>query len=175
MSDGISLFDEISTKEYFLPWIAPNSRLSIAAGVVATSTTSDQSAAAQEMTADTTTNATESSANTTEKQLPLATALQALLKFAYSRCASTIIGYCRLLRAGIGWISGGNNESEPTVTRFDAIVEMTNVSDGSAIHEHTFSNFRQPDIVFASGNSTTINGKMTVTTEDGPTEDDLYT
>ncbi|MEW6603673.1 MAG: hypothetical protein AB1351_03155, partial [Thermoproteota archaeon] len=70
-----------------------------------------------------------------------------------------------------GPLFGGNNQSEPTITRFDAIVEMTNVSDGTSLHEHTFSNFRQSNIVFTSGNSTIINGTMTVITEDGPTED----
>src|SRR5690606_7501357 len=70
-----------------------------------------------------------------------------------------------------GSLFGGNNQSDPTITRFDAIVEMTSITNGTLSHEHTFSNFRQSDIVFTAGNATTINGTMTVTTEDGPTED----
>ncbi|HEX7033081.1 MAG TPA: hypothetical protein VF172_08780 [Nitrososphaera sp.] len=70
-----------------------------------------------------------------------------------------------------GPLFGGSNQSEPTITRFDAIVEMTRITNGTMSHEHTFSNFRQSDIVFTPGNSTTINGTMTVITEDGPTED----
>lgn len=149
--------------------------LSIAAvGVVTASVTSDQSAAAQEMTTNTTTNATESSANnttgtTTAASDSLAGIIASLQIHDALAPEWVTAGYWEL--ESDGPLFGGNNQSEPTVTRFDAIVEMTNVSDGSGMHEHTFSNFRQSDIVFASGNSTTINGTMTVTTEDGPTED----
>jgi hypothetical protein len=65
---------------------------------------------------------------------------------------------------------GGTNETEPTVTNFDAIVEMTRLADGTFLHTHTFSNFRQSGIVHTAENTTTINGTATVVTEEGPTE-----
>jgi hypothetical protein len=65
---------------------------------------------------------------------------------------------------------GGTNETEPTVNSFDAVVEMTRIADGTFLHTHTFSDFRQSDILFAEGNTTTINGTATVVTEEGPTE-----
>ena len=69
-----------------------------------------------------------------------------------------------------GPLLGGNNETRPTVTNFDGIVEMTHLADGTALHSHTFSDFRQSDIVFTAENTTTINGTMTVTLEEGPVE-----
>ena len=66
---------------------------------------------------------------------------------------------------------GGGNGSEPTVTNFSGIVEMVRLSNGTFLHEHTLSDFVQSDILYAAENTTTINGTMTVTTEDGPTED----
>jgi hypothetical protein len=65
---------------------------------------------------------------------------------------------------------GGTNETEPTVNSFDAVVEMTQYADGMSLHTHTISDFRQSDILFAEGNTTTINGTATVVTEEGPTE-----
>jgi hypothetical protein len=65
---------------------------------------------------------------------------------------------------------GGTTETRPTVTNFDAIVEMTHLADGTALHSHTFSDFRQSDIVSAAENTTTISGTMTVTLEEGPVE-----
>lgn len=67
-------------------------------------------------------------------------------------------------------IFGGSNGSEPTVTNFSGIVEMVRLSNGTFLHEHTLSDFVQTDIVYSAENTTTINGTMTVTTEDGPTE-----
>jgi hypothetical protein len=66
--------------------------------------------------------------------------------------------------------AGGTTETRPTVTSFDAIVEMVHLADGSALHSHTFSDFRQSDIVSAAENTTTISGTMTVTLEEGPVE-----
>ena len=60
----------------------------------------------------------------------------------------------------------GANETEPTVTGFYAIVEMTRFDDGTFRHDHRFSDFRQSDILFTAQNTTTINGTMTVVTED---------
>jgi hypothetical protein len=68
-------------------------------------------------------------------------------------------------------IFGGGNGSEPMVTNFSGIVEMVRLSNGTFLHEHMLSDFVQTDIVYSAENTTTINGTMTVTTEDGPTED----
>jgi hypothetical protein len=65
---------------------------------------------------------------------------------------------------------GGTNETEPTVNSFDAVVEMTRIADGTFLHTHMISDFRESDILFAEGNTTTINGTATVVTEEGPTE-----
>jgi hypothetical protein len=62
------------------------------------------------------------------------------------------------------------NETEPTVTNFYAIVEMTRLDDGTFRHDHRFSDFRQSDILFTAQNATTINGTMTVVTEESLTE-----
>jgi hypothetical protein len=62
------------------------------------------------------------------------------------------------------------NETEPTVTDFYAIVEMTRLTDGTFRHDHRFSDFRQSDILFTAQNATTINGTMTVVTEESLTE-----
>ena len=61
-------------------------------------------------------------------------------------------------------------ETEPTVTNFYAIVEMTRLTDGTFRHDHRFSDFRQSDILFTAENTTTINGTMTVVTEESLTE-----
>ncbi len=65
---------------------------------------------------------------------------------------------------------GGTNQTEPTVTNFYAIVEMTRLADGTFRHDHRFYDFRQSDILFTTGNTTTINGTMTVVTEESLTE-----
>lgn len=65
---------------------------------------------------------------------------------------------------------GGTTETRPTVTNFDAIVEMVHLADGTALHSHTFSDFRQSDIVSTAENTTTITGTMTVTLEQGPVQ-----
>jgi hypothetical protein len=65
---------------------------------------------------------------------------------------------------------GGTNGTEPTVTNFYAIVEMTRLADGTFRHDHRFSDFRQSDILFTAENTTAINGTMTVVTEESLTE-----
>ncbi|MBD0328363.1 MAG: hypothetical protein ICV68_18245, partial [Pyrinomonadaceae bacterium] len=65
---------------------------------------------------------------------------------------------------------GDTTETRPTVTNFDAIVEMTHLADGTDLHSHTFSDFRQSDIVSAAENTTTISGTMTVSLQEGPVE-----
>jgi hypothetical protein len=64
----------------------------------------------------------------------------------------------------------GANETEPTVTDFYAIVEMTRLDDGTFRHDHRFSDFRQSDILFTAQNTTTINGTMTIITENAHIE-----
>jgi hypothetical protein len=64
----------------------------------------------------------------------------------------------------------GTNDTEPTVTDFYAIVEMTKLADGTFRHDHRFSDFKQSDILFTAENITTINGTMTVATEESITE-----
>jgi hypothetical protein len=66
--------------------------------------------------------------------------------------------------------AGTTGTQQPTVTNFDAIVEMVHLADGSALHSHTFSDFTQQDIVSAAENTTTISGTMTVTLQEGPVE-----
>ena len=65
---------------------------------------------------------------------------------------------------------GVTNETDPTVTRLDGVVEMTRLADGTDLHTHRLSDFQQSDIVFMAENTTTINGTMTVTLEEGPIE-----
>jgi hypothetical protein len=65
---------------------------------------------------------------------------------------------------------GGTTETRPTVTNFDAIVEMVHLADGTALHSHTFSDFRQTDFVSTAENTTTISGTMTVTLQEGPVQ-----
>jgi len=58
------------------------------------------------------------------------------------------------------------NKTEPTVTNFYAIVEMTRLDNGTFRHDHRFSDFRPSDILFTAENTTAINGTMTVITEE---------
>jgi hypothetical protein len=68
--------------------------------------------------------------------------------------------------------AGTTTETRPTVNSFNAIVEMVRLADGTALHTHTFSDFRQTDIVSAPAaeNTTTVSGTMTVTLEQGPVQ-----
>jgi hypothetical protein len=74
------------------------------------------------------------------------------------------------LESDMPLLGAGTNETEPTVTNFSAIVEMTQLADGTFLHQHTISDFRPSAILRADANSTTINGTATVVTEEGPTE-----
>jgi hypothetical protein len=64
----------------------------------------------------------------------------------------------------------GTEVKQPTVTSFDAIIEMTRLADGTFLHDHTISDFMQLEVLFSEENTTIINGTATVTTEQGPTE-----
>lgn len=68
-------------------------------------------------------------------------------------------------------IGAGTEGTQPTVSRFDAIIEMTRLADGTFLHQHTISDFRQTAVLHSDANSTTINGTATVVTEKGPTPD----
>ncbi len=65
---------------------------------------------------------------------------------------------------------GGTNETEPTITNFNGIVEMARLADGTGLHTHMLSDLRQSDIVFTAENSTTISGTMTATLQEGPVQ-----
>jgi hypothetical protein len=47
---------------------------------------------------------------------------------------------------------------------------MTRLADGTDLHTHTFSDFQQSAILHTAENTTTINGTMTVSLEQGPVE-----
>jgi hypothetical protein len=66
--------------------------------------------------------------------------------------------------------AGTTEGTQPTVTNFDAIVEMVHLADGTALHSHTFSDFTQSDIVSTGENTTTISGTATITLQEGPVE-----
>ena len=64
----------------------------------------------------------------------------------------------------------GNNQTKPMVKSFDAVIDMVMISNGSKFHTHHISDFKQSDILFKGNNVTAFNGTMTVTTENGPTQ-----
>jgi hypothetical protein len=74
------------------------------------------------------------------------------------------------LESDMPLIGAGTEGTEPTVTSFNGIVEMTRIDDGTALHTHTLSDFQQSGIQFAAENTTSINGTMTVSLEEGPVE-----
>jgi hypothetical protein len=74
------------------------------------------------------------------------------------------------LESDIPLLGAGTEGTQPTVSSFDAIIEMTRLADGSFLHQHTISNFRQSEVLHSDENSTTISGTATVVTEEGPTE-----
>ena len=74
------------------------------------------------------------------------------------------------LESDMPLLGAGTEGTQPTVTNFDAIIEMTRYADGTFLHQHTISDFMQSAILHTDANSTTINGTATVVTELGPTE-----
>jgi hypothetical protein len=74
------------------------------------------------------------------------------------------------LESDMPLLGAGTEGTQPTVSSFDAVVEMTRLADGTFLHQHTISDFMQSAIVHTDANSTTINGTATVVTEEGPTE-----
>ena len=74
------------------------------------------------------------------------------------------------LESDMPLLGSGTEGTQPTVTSFDSIIEMTRYADGTFLHQHTISDFRQSAILHTDTNSTTVNGTATVVTETGPTE-----
>jgi hypothetical protein len=131
-------------------------------GATATTTTTDNATG--------TTTAGDTTATTTGGGNTLA-GIIASLQLAPDRLAPEWVtaGYWEL-ESDMPLFGAGTEGTEPTINSFDAVVEMTRIADGTFLHTHTFSDFRQSDILFAEGNTTTINGTATVVTEEGPTE-----
>ncbi|MDQ4100934.1 MAG: hypothetical protein M3115_01930 [Thermoproteota archaeon] len=75
------------------------------------------------------------------------------------------------IQSDIPLLGPGTEGTQPTVNSFDAIIEMARLADGSFLHQHTISNFRQSEVLHSDANSTTVSGTATVVTEQGPTED----
>jgi hypothetical protein len=123
-------------------------------------------------TTEGTTTATDTTATTTTGTNKVA-GIIASLQLAPDRLAPEWVtaGYWELGSDMPLFGAGGTTaETRPTVTNFDAIVEMVHLADGTALHSHTFSDFRQQDIVSAGENTTTISGTMTVTLQEGPVQ-----
>jgi hypothetical protein len=59
--------------------------------------------------------------------------------------------------------------AEPKVMNFSAVLVMTLIDNGTMTHSHRLSDFKQSTVTHPGGNTTIINGTMTVTTEQGPT------
>jgi hypothetical protein len=78
-------------------------------------------------------------------------------------------GYWQL-ESDMPLFGAGTEGTEPTVSNFTGIVEMTRIDDGTALHTHTLSDFQQSEILFTGENTTSINGTMTVSLEEGPVE-----
>lgn len=63
-----------------------------------------------------------------------------------------------------------SNQTQPTVKSFDAVIVMTTVNNGTMLHSHRISDFKLLGVTHPGGNTTAFNGTMTVTTENGPTQ-----
>jgi hypothetical protein len=98
---------------------------------------------------------------------------------------SGIITSTQLNQAGVPeWLAAGSwklvtdkpvfgdssNQTKPMVKSFDAVIDMVMLSDGTKFHTHHISNFKQSDVLYMGNNVTDFNGTMTVTTENGPTD-----
>jgi hypothetical protein len=133
----------------------------------ATTTTDNATEETAATAGDTTTDAT----TTTGGGANQLAGIIASLQLAPDRLAPEWVtaGYWEL-ESDMPLIGAGTEGTEPTVTRFDGIVEMTRIDDGTALHTHTLSDFQQSGIQFAAENTTSINGTMTVSLEEGPVE-----
>jgi hypothetical protein len=131
-----------------------------------TTTTATDNATEGTTTAGDTTNAT-----TTGGGANQLAGIIASLQLAPDRLAPEWVtaGYWEL-ESDMPLLGPGSEGTEQTVSSFNAIVEMTRLSDGTALHTHTFSDFQQSAILHSAGNTTTINGTMTVSLQEGPVE-----
>ena len=132
-----------------------------------TTTTTDNATEGTTTAGDTTTDTTTTGGGGTNQLAGIIASLQ----LAPDRLAPEWVtaGYWEL-ESDMPVIGAGTEGTEPTISRFDAIVEMTRIDDGTALHTHTFSDFQQSDIQFTGENTTSINGTMTATLEEGPVE-----
>ena len=137
-------------------------------------TTTDTDTTTTTTTADnategTTTTATDTATTTTGGNK--VAGIIASLQLAPDRLAPEWVtaGYWEL-ESDMPLFGAGTAETRPTVTNFDAIVEMVHLADGTALHSHTISDFTQSDIVSTAENTTTITGTMTVTLQEGPVQ-----
>lgn len=130
-----------------------------------TTTTTTDNATEGTTTAADTTNAT-----TTGGGNKLA-GIIASLQLAPDRLAPEWVtaGYWEL-ESDMPLFGAGSEGTEPTATSFNAIVEMTRLADGTDLHSHTLSDFQQSDVLHTAENTTTINGTMTVSLQEGPVE-----
>jgi hypothetical protein len=133
-----------------------------------TDTTTTTTTTADNATEGTTTTATDTATTAGANKVA---GIIASLQLAPDRLAPEWVtaGYWEL-ESDMPLFGAGTTETRPTVTNFDAIVEMVHLADGTALHSHTFSDFRQTDIVSAAENTTSISGTMTVTLQEGPVE-----
>jgi hypothetical protein len=127
-----------------------------------TATTTDN--ATGTTTTDETTTATTTGTNTLA-------GIIASLQLAPDRLAPEWVtaGYWEL-ESDMPLFGAGTEGTEPTVSNFTGIVEMTRIDDGTALHTHTLSDFQQSSVQFTGENTTSINGTMTVSLEEGPVE-----
>jgi hypothetical protein len=131
-------------------------------------TTTDNATEGTTTAGDTTTDATTTTGGGGAN--PLA-GIVASLTLAPDRIAPEWVaaGYWEL-ESDMPLLGAGTEGTQPTVTSFDSIIEMTRYADGTFLHQHTISDFRQSEVLHTDANSTTISGTATVVTETGPTE-----
>jgi hypothetical protein len=141
-------------------------------GVTDTTTDTDTTATTTTTTDNATEGTTTTATDTTTTGGNKVAGIIASLQLAPDRLAPEWVtaGYWEM-ESDMPLFGAGTTETQPTVTNFDAIVEMVHLADGSALHSHTFSDFRQTDTVSGAENTTTISGTMTVTLQEGPVED----
>jgi hypothetical protein len=133
----------------------------------ATTTTDNATEGTAATAGDTTTDAT----TTTGGGANQLAGIIASLQLAPDRLAPEWVtaGYWEL-ESDMPLLGPGSEGTQQTVSRFDAVVEMTRYDDGTALHTHTFSDFQQSEVLHSAGNTTSINGTMTVSLEEGPVE-----
>ena len=130
-------------------------------------TTTDNATEGTTAAGDTTTDAT----TTTDGGANQLAGIVASLTLAPDRIAPEWVaaGYWEL-ESDMPLLGAGTEGTQPTVSSFDGIIEMTRYADGTFLHQHTISDFRQSEVLHSDANSTTISGTATVVTEEGPTE-----